>query len=292
MRHLCNANHVISDGTFSVHPEIYAQLYVFHAPYLGQVLPQLFCLLPDKTYNTYCRLIELIKNAAKTIGTCFEPRKFHIDYEQAMIKAISESFTSDHVQGCYFHYSQCIWRKVQELGMATSYQSFPHVREWIRRFSALPLLPQNDIDDAFMEIHENAPIPQNNIISGDQIQKFHDYMVDTWIHVNDAKFHRSLWNQYKNEGPRTTNNAEGWNHKLNQLAKSRLSFFQFVHLLQKLQVDLEATKFDLISESPSRRQNKYKIANDKLDIAKHNYTSGNVSILSYLDSVSFAIRFD
>lgn len=292
LRLLCNADYVISDGTFSVHPDIFAQLYVFHAPYLGQVMPFLFCLLPDKTYMTYCRLIDLIKRAANSIGTCFKPKKIHIDYEQAMIKAVSSIFSKDCVQGCYFHYSQCIWRKVQELGLSVSYKKFPCVREWIRRFTALPLLPIGDIDDAFIEIHENAPNPQENIINCDQIQKFHDYMVNTWIDDEDAKFNRQLWNQYHNAGPRTTNNAEGWNHKLNQLAKSRLPFFQFIHLLQKLQVDLDATKFDLISESPSKRQNKYTISNDKLSIAKQNYASGNVSILPYLDSVSFAIKFD
>lgn len=282
---------MISDGTFSVHPDIFSQLYVFHAPYLGQVLPHLFCLLPDKTYSTYIRLIDLIKNAALKIGTCFRPRKIHIDYEQAMIKAISTSFSSDCVQGCFFHFSQCIWRKVQDLGLAVSYRSNTHVRDWIRRFSAFPFLPLDDIDEAFMEIYESAPIAQNNI-NNDQITQFHDYMVDTWIHENDAKFNRKLWNQHQNLGPRTTNNAEGWNHKLNQLAKSRLGFFQFVHLLQKMQVDLEATKFDLISESPSKRQNKYTMANEKLDFAKKNYASGNMPIMSYLDSISFAIKLD
>ncbi len=282
---------MISDGTFSVHPDIFAQLYVFHAPYLGQVMPFLFCLLPDKTYSTYCRLIELIKAAANAIGTYFKPKKIHIDYEQAMIKAISSIFSKNCVQGCYFHYSQCIWRKVQELGLSVSYINHTDVREWIRRFTALPLLPIKDIDDAFLEIHESAPNPQTNIISFDQIQRFHDYMIDTWIHEDDAKFDRHLWNQYLNAGPRTTNNAEGWNHKLNQQAKSRLPFFQFIHLLQNIQEDIDASKFDLISESPSKRQNKYKIANDKITIAKQNYESGNVPILPYLDSVSFTIKF-
>lgn len=80
--------------------------------------------------------------------------------------------------------------------------------------------------------------------------------------------------------------------KLNQDAKSRLSFFQFVSFLQKLQLDLDATKFNLISESPSRQNNKYRMINESLGTAKLNYASGNVPILSYLDSVSSALKLD
>lgn len=156
------------------------------------------------------------------------------------------------------------------MGIASSYIKHKRVREWIRRLSALPFLPLIDIDDGFIEIQESSPDPQNEIISQDQIDKMHDYMLNTWVMDCNAKFDRRLWNQFENNGPRTTNNAEGWHNKLNQLAKCRLSFYQFVHFLQKLQVDLDSTKFDLISESPSRRRNKYIAVNENIEIAKKN----------------------
>lgn len=255
-------------------------------------MPLLFCLLPDKTYNTYCRLLAIIKNLAHSIGSQFNPKSIHIDFELAMIKAVRETFSSDCVRGCLFHYCQCIWRKVQELGLASSYKKFKNIRRWVRRFSALPFLPVHDIDDGWIAITETAPEPQSEVINKEQIDKFHEYMLGTWINDSDATFDRNIWNQFQNAGPRTTNNAEGWHHKLNQDAKSRLSFFQFVSFLQKLQLDLDATKFNLISESPSRQNNKYRMINESLGTAKLNYASGNVPILSYLDSVSSALKLD
>lgn len=47
-------------------------------------------------------------------------------------------------------------------------------------------------------------------------------MLLTWVQENNAKFDRRIWNQYKNEVRRTTNNAEVWNNKLNQLTQARL----------------------------------------------------------------------
>ncbi len=290
LRILCSAEFVVSDGTFSIHPDIFTQFYVFHATYLGKVLPLLFCLLPDKTFNTYIRLLGLIIDAANKIGCRFDPKKFHIDYELAMINAISEMFSSDRVQGCLFHFSQCIWRRVQEFGLSVSYKKHKHIRDWIRRLTAIPFLPLTDIDDGFIEIVENSPDPQNEIINQEQIDKMHGYMLRTWVMDNNAKFHRRIWNQYTNDGPRTTNNAEGWNNKLNQEAKSRLSFFQFIHFLQKLQVDIDASKFDLVSESPLSRRNKYTVVNESIHTAKLNYASGTVPLLTYLDSVSIAIK--
>ncbi len=290
MRILCNADYIISDGTFTVHPDIFAQLYVFHAPYLNKVLPLLFCLLPDKTDNTYCRLLVLIRRLSSSIGSTFKPKNIHVDFEAAMIKAVCEIITPDCIRGCLFHFSQCIWRKVQELGLASSYKKFRHIRQLIRRFSALPFLPVEQIDDGWISITENCPDTEIEVISAEQIEKFHSYMLSTWVDDMEAIYDRNIWNQYRNDGPRTTNNAEGWNHKLNQDAKSRLSFFQFVSFLQNMQADLDATKFNLISESPSRQRNEYKLINKSIAIAKSNYATGNVAILSYLDSVSIALK--
>ena len=100
------------------------------------------------------------------------------------------------------------------------------------------------------------------------------------------------WNQFNNDGPRTTNNAEGFHNRLNRDAQTRLTLFKFVHFLKELQLDLDVTKIDLISESPSRQTNKYQKINETIEIAKQNYKTGNVPILRYLDSVSIVIKLD
>jgi hypothetical protein len=66
----------------------------------------------------------------------------------------------------------------------------------------------------------------------------------------------------------------------------------FLEWKELLQVDFAATKFNLIRESPSRQRSKYKLINENFAAAKLNYASGNVHILSYLDSVSIALKLD
>lgn len=52
------------------------------------------------------------------------------DFEAAVWKAISSSLPNVTVRGCYFHYSQAVWRKIQFLGKHTSFVSvifFRHI---------------------------------------------------------------------------------------------------------------------------------------------------------------------
>ena len=49
------------DGTFSSTPSVFSQVYKIHGYYKDQVMPFVYALLPDKTYDTYLRLFTLLK---------------------------------------------------------------------------------------------------------------------------------------------------------------------------------------------------------------------------------------
>jgi hypothetical protein len=72
---------------------------------------------------------------------------FQTDFERAAIKAINHVFPNASVHGCLFHYTQCIWRRVQEVGLAKQYnQRNPRVVEKVvRRLKGLPLLKPEDV---------------------------------------------------------------------------------------------------------------------------------------------------
>lgn len=266
---MCDAQYVVADGTFKIHPVMFAQLYILHAPYFGQVFPMLFCLLPNKSFKTYFRLLNLIISVASKNGFRFCPPKIHIDYEKAMIKAISNIFSSDIIQGCFFHFSQSVWRKAQELGMASAYIKHDEVRLWINRMRALAFLPLDEnFDEGYLTIQETAPSPILDDLTEDQITKFHNYMVNTWVDDIDALFDRKLWNQYSNIGPRTTNNAEGFNSKLNKKAGKRHAFFPFIDLLHEIQEEMEFDKIDILTNGPKPRKPKYVKIDKAVALAK------------------------
>lgn len=100
------------DGTFKVVPKLFFQLYSIHGTYMGQVFPFICALLPDKSQDTYVRLFKNLKSKAHSFGLKFEPMQCMLDFEAASINALKCIFPECMVKGCFFHYTQCIWRKV------------------------------------------------------------------------------------------------------------------------------------------------------------------------------------
>lgn len=119
---MCQAEIIYMDGTFKSVPSIFYQLYTLHCP-MGrenQIFPVVYALLPNKTHATYRRLFQLIKQRAHDLGLEFNPKLFQLDYEIGVMKAIKIEFPlmqseEIKVRGCFFHYSQAIWRKVRRL---------------------------------------------------------------------------------------------------------------------------------------------------------------------------------
>lgn len=99
------------------------------------------------------------------IGLAFRPNTFQIDFEIGMIVSIRESFGYETIiKGCLFHFSQSIWRKVQYLGLVHDYNHIDEIKKTIRRISSLALVPMDQIDNCWTEIHAQAPQHEGNIL--------------------------------------------------------------------------------------------------------------------------------
>ena len=66
-RYLHEAATWIMDGTFSICPPLFLQLYTIHVELFGGVFPVLFALLPNKTTSTYERLFREIRHVLESI---------------------------------------------------------------------------------------------------------------------------------------------------------------------------------------------------------------------------------
>ena len=53
------------DGTFSIAPVHFYQLYTIHGIVLGQLLPLVYCLMTKKSKSTYELLFETFKDVAR-----------------------------------------------------------------------------------------------------------------------------------------------------------------------------------------------------------------------------------
>lgn len=109
--------HILSDDTFTSCPTEFHLLYTIHGvdETTSAVVPLIFCLLPDKTQQTYEILFYMINSRFKQ----WLPETITVDFELAPIKAVRKVFPNIDVKGCYYHLNRCLFRKAKSLKLTT-----------------------------------------------------------------------------------------------------------------------------------------------------------------------------
>jgi hypothetical protein len=229
LRLLCQSDTIYMDGTFKMAPEMFSQVYSIHICYLGTMLPMAIALLPAKTQQTYSRFLRLVSEAAMRYGMQFQPHTVCIDFESAMIAAVQEVLNNARIRGCLFHFSQALWRKIQDLGLTIRYKEDQAFNRLVRRAAALPLVPPNLVHDVWMMAL--------NEVADEEVDRFKDYVTTTWVDDIAARFPVELWSQYDNiAGMRTNNHLEGWHSKLNHaINRPHPNIFALIELLKEEQ---------------------------------------------------------
>ena len=62
-------------------------------------------------------------------------------------------------RGYSFHWVQCIWRKIQAIGLAPAYKSDSATHKLCRKFLAFPYLPKEHIPAVFERLLAEASTP-------------------------------------------------------------------------------------------------------------------------------------
>ncbi|XP_065324842.1 uncharacterized protein LOC135931557 [Gordionus sp. m RMFG-2023] len=203
---------IYMDGTFYTCPRFFSQLYTIHIMYNQTMIPIIYALLPDKRKESYIELFQIIVEYGTLNGIQFSPDMAQTDYEAGAISALQFVFPNILVKGCFVHFTQAIWRKVQHLGLVKQYKEETAVYTIVRRMSVLPLCKREDIQvvcDSCVDLAANDPL----------ILSFLIYMDTTWIN-SDAIFPHQIWTRYKIQGPRSNNHLEGYHHSLKRMAKN------------------------------------------------------------------------
>ncbi|XP_048237104.1 uncharacterized protein LOC125372112 [Haliotis rufescens] len=114
--------------------------------------------MPDRQTTTYGRLFRQLKTEVQErLNRPLSPSKIQIDFEQAVVGTIETEFPQAVIKGCFFHFTQAIWRKTQNLALAVMYKEYPRVTQWIRRAAGLSLLPIPFVQDAWVQAMELTP---------------------------------------------------------------------------------------------------------------------------------------
>ena len=100
-----------ANGTFKSSPLLFDQLYTTHGVLGNSVMPAVFALLPNKSQDTYERLLAAVKQLMPAAA----PQSVLTDFEPAALNAFRNEYPNVVHRGCFFHFSQCIYRNLQIL---------------------------------------------------------------------------------------------------------------------------------------------------------------------------------
>ncbi|CAF0940968.1 unnamed protein product [Didymodactylos carnosus] len=157
--------------------------------------PCVIGLLADRTHRTYVELFRELKDHATNLKMNFNPSRITSDFEKALIKAVASEFPQAHHSGCYFHFTQAIYRNIQTLGLTTAYRDDEDSRSACRKLMSLALIPLGDVKIAFEELQDDSPLT---------LRPLFNYFSRFWL--NEAPIH--LWNVC-GTSRRTNNASEG-----------------------------------------------------------------------------------
>ncbi|CAF4256090.1 unnamed protein product [Rotaria sp. Silwood2] len=148
---------IFPDGTFDKYPKQFQQIYTIHGLKFQQNFPCVICLLSGKTADIYRQLFLELNGHATRLKMKFEPKHVMSDFETSLIKVIKEKLPNVIHHGCFFHFTQSLYKHTNSLDLSTAYLEDEDLRLACRSTMALALLPQDHIEEAFELLKNDSP---------------------------------------------------------------------------------------------------------------------------------------
>lgn len=184
--------------SFSIHLYIpLAGLYKDHW------IPLVYVLCTNKKQKTYEKILTILKGMESNLN----PTNVILDFEKAAINAVQTVFDGSNVRCCFFHFTQNVWRHVQDVGLQSIYSDNIDFAIHIKMLMALALVPVEDVVSVFETLAE-SPFWQDNPAAefNKEKQSLLNYIESTYIgspgRTSNSKRREPLfpiahWNMYQ-----------------------------------------------------------------------------------------------
>uniref|UniRef100_A0A915NRF8 MULE transposase domain-containing protein n=1 Tax=Meloidogyne floridensis TaxID=298350 RepID=A0A915NRF8_9BILA len=167
--------------SFRLIPAPFKYCFVIATVLRSQLIVAAHALLTENSEAFYMEALDAISAAVKPT----KPRRIITDFENVMVEAAQNVFQEAHVSGCYFRFSQELFRKWSEYNLAEIYghensQAGNIARMTFRRLICLALIPMAYVNRAFYKIVEVARLPQ--------LAEFFFYFKEAFIGLTEQEF--------------------------------------------------------------------------------------------------------
>ena len=216
-----------TDGTFSVVPDPYYQLYSVSYIKNYIVFPCIFVLMKNRRKETYIDIFRILIELKGRVA----PNYLKTDFETASFSAFKEVYPETIISGCQFHLGQAIQRRIQSIGLIKTYKEDLNFKIFTKCLVALTYVNPNYVLPLFESIscHPSLPITLHPI---------YDYFKRNFIiGATNTRFDIDIWNSFhsfRDDNVIRTNNAiEGWHSAFKKsFSGSQSSFILLIHKLR------------------------------------------------------------
>ncbi|CAF1310597.1 unnamed protein product, partial [Adineta ricciae] len=143
---------VFLDGTFYATPSFFDQIFTIHGLNFSMYIRS----AARSKKATYQELFQEVKSIAASMGQIWQPDQIMFDFETGLMPAVSAELPLCVHKGCFYHYSQCLYRRIQSTGLATAYSQDEALRSCCKKLMALPFLPISEVENAFYSLRTTA----------------------------------------------------------------------------------------------------------------------------------------
>jgi len=209
--------------------------------HIGFMIPCVYALTTKKDEMTYKKLFNHIVTLGATRQSVrMNPTHLTCDFEISAMNVFKNIFPNSCIKTCFFHFSQSLWRKIQDCSLCSYFISssvndltdgqWKAARGWFNGALDLALIPPTLIQNTWVDLTDNYTPDHDNATT------FNDYIVSTYIDYSSTRFMQDGWKFHQEiieRLPRTNNHVEGFNKRINSIFPTHPHIFNFIQCLRQ-----------------------------------------------------------
>ena len=119
-----------------------------------------------------------------------------------MISAVETEFPQSSIRGCFFHFCQSIWRRVQQEGLSRHYDRNRYLKDLIRMLMAIACFPSLLVRNSFQQFLQQN-LTRLFCRRYPELQNLLQYFTRNYL---NGQFRIAIWNVYDRDMDNRTNN--------------------------------------------------------------------------------------